>query len=124
MNHISTNLEAPLRDLDMYVGGEWVESEAGGRMPVINPATGQAIGSVPEGTREDARRAVAAAAEAEETLRWMTPAERSAMCKRVVEALERHRDEMARVVTLDQGKPYHKEGKWEAGACQHFFREA
>jgi acyl-CoA reductase-like NAD-dependent aldehyde dehydrogenase len=119
-----TNLEAPLGDLDMYVGGEWVESEAGGRMPVINPATGQAIGSVPEGTREDARRAIAAAAGAEETLRWMTPAERSAMCKRVVDALERHRDEMARVITLDQGKPYHKEGKWEAGACQHFFREA
>lgn len=117
-------LDAPLGDLDMYVDGVWVESEGGRRMAVVNPATGQAIGSVPEGTREDARRAIAAAAQAEETLRWMTPAERSAMCKRVVDALERHRDEMARVITLDQGKPYHKEGKWEAGACQHFFREA
>ena len=100
---IDVKLDAPLGDLDMYVGGEWVESEAGGRMPVVNPATGKAIGSVPEGTREDARRAIAAAAQAEETLRWMTPAERSAMCKRVVEALERHRVEMARVITLDQG---------------------
>lgn len=124
MNDVSQNLEAPLGDLDMYIGGEWAGGEAGTRMPVINPATGAAIGSVPEGTREDARRAIAAAAQAEETLRWMTPAERSAMCKRVVDALERHRDEMARVITLDQGKPYHKEGKWEAGACQHFFREA
>ncbi len=74
--------DAPLGDLDMYVDGAWVESEGGRRMAVINPATGKAIGSVPEGTREDARRAIAAAAQAEETLRWMTPAERSAMCKR------------------------------------------
>ncbi len=116
--------DTPPGDLDMYVDGQWVESESSARMPVVNPATGRAIGSVPEGTREDARRALSAAAAAEETLRWMTPAERGAMCKRVVEALERHRGEMARVITLDQGKPYHKEGKWEAGACQHFFREA
>ena len=124
MNEIPQNLSADLGDLSMYIGGEWVESDGGQRMDVVNPATGGVIGTVPEGTRKDAQRAIAAAAEAEETLRWMTPAERSAMCKRVVEALERHRDEMARVVTLDQGKPYHKEGKWEAGACQHFFREA
>jgi succinate-semialdehyde dehydrogenase/glutarate-semialdehyde dehydrogenase len=124
MNDVQANLDAPLGDLDMYVGGQWVESEAGGRMPVINPATGETIGSVPDGTREDARRAIAAAAQAEETMRWMTPTERGAMCKRVVESLTRHQPEMARAITLDQGKPYHKEGKWEAGACQHFFREA
>ena len=124
MNEPTTELTAPLGDLEMYIGGEWVESESGGRMDVVNPATGLAVGAVPEGTRDDARRAIAAAAEAEETLRWMTPAERGAMCKRVADALERHAEEMARAVTLDQGKPYFKEGKWEASACQHFFREA
>lgn len=124
MNDAHANPDAPLGDLDMYIGGRWVESEAGRRSPVMNPASGETIGSVPDGTREDARRAIAAAAEAEETMRWMTPAERGAMCKRVVEALARNQAEMARAITLDQGKPYHKEGKWEAGACQHFFREA
>lgn len=124
MTEQSSGLKAPLGDLQMYVGGAWVDSESGARSEVTNPATGEIIGSVPAGTREDARRAVAAAAGAEETLRWMTPAERSAMCKRVVDALERHAEDMARAVTLDQGKPYLKEGKWEARACQHFFREA
>ena len=85
MDDIARNLEEPLGDLDMYIGGEWVESRSGARDDVINPATGKAIGTVPAGTREDAQRAIAAAAEAEDTLRWMTPAERSAMCKRVFE---------------------------------------
>ena len=117
-------LTAPLGDLDMYIGGEWVSAASGKRMDVVNPATGKAVGTVPEGAREDAQRAIAAAAEAEDVLRWMTPHERSAMCKRVVGSLKRHQDEMARAISLDQGKPYLKEGKWEAGACQHFFAEA
>jgi succinate-semialdehyde dehydrogenase/glutarate-semialdehyde dehydrogenase len=124
MNAPDSDLNAPLGDLSMYIDGAWVESESGARMPVDSPGSGTRIGSVPAGTREDARRAIAAAAAAEETLRWMTPAERSAMCKRVAEALTRHAEELARVIALDQGKPYHSEAKWEAGACTHFFKEA
>jgi len=45
----------------MYVAGAWVESESGARIDATSPATGEAIGSVPEGTREDAQRAIAAA---------------------------------------------------------------
>lgn len=120
----TTRLDAPFGDLDMYIAGAWTGSESDARSDVVNPATGGVVGTVPSSTREDARRAIAAAAEAEDTLRWLTPAQRSAMCKRVVDALERHADELARAVTLDQGKPYYAEGKWEARACQHFFREA
>lgn len=124
MNETLQQLTAPLGDMQMYIDGDWVESETGARRPVVNPATGDTIGSVPEGSRKDAQRAIAAAGEVEEELRWMTPAERSAMAKRIVAALEAHADEMARVITLEQGKPYYKEGKWEASACQLFFREA
>jgi acyl-CoA reductase-like NAD-dependent aldehyde dehydrogenase len=45
----------------MYVAGAWVESESGSRIEAASPATGETIGSVPEGTRDDARRAIAAA---------------------------------------------------------------
>ena len=48
-------------DLRMFVGGAWVESESGARMLATSPVTGDPIGSVPEGTREDARRAITAA---------------------------------------------------------------
>ena len=44
----------------MLVGGEWVESESGARLEATSPATGEAIGTVPGGSREDARRAIAA----------------------------------------------------------------
>jgi succinate-semialdehyde dehydrogenase/glutarate-semialdehyde dehydrogenase len=124
MNAPQTNLKMPVGDLQMYIDGKWTDSEGGGRMTIDSPGLGTSIGTVPAGTRKDAARAIAAAAAAEETLRWMTPAERSNMCKRVVDALGRHVDELARVIALDQGKPYHSEGKWEAGACTHFFKEA
>ena len=42
----------------MYVGGSWVESESGERLEAISPATGETIGSVPEATRDDTRRAI------------------------------------------------------------------
>ena len=124
MNAPLAQLTAPVGDLQMYIDGAWVDSQSGARMTLESPGTGDTIGSVPESTPADAERAIAAAAAAEETLRWMTPAERSAMCKRVVDALGRHKDELARVIALDQGKPYHSEAKWEAGACTLFFREA
>ena len=51
------------RDM-LYIGGSWTESEGKGRIPVENPATRDIIGSVPEGTLEDADAAVLAAREA------------------------------------------------------------
>ena len=45
----------------MYIAGEWVESESGERMEATSPATGESLGTLPEGTREDAERAIAAA---------------------------------------------------------------
>ena len=45
----------------MYIGGAWVGSDSGATMTATSPATGETIGSVPEGTRDDARRAIAAA---------------------------------------------------------------
>lgn len=122
------NLTSPenrtLGALQMFIDGQWTDSASGARMDVVNPATGQPIGSVPRGSRVDAQRALEAAARAEPVLRAMTVHERSATCKRVVSALADQKAEMARTITLEQGKPYHKEGLWEAGACQHFFAEA
>lgn len=118
------DLQAPLGDLQMYINGEWVESESGKRNDIFSPGSGQKIGTVPTGTREDARRAIAAAATKEDELRFMSPAERAAMCKRIADALDRNKDELARAIALDQGKPYHSEGIWEAGVAPHFFREA
>jgi len=124
MNAPLSQLTTPVGDLKMYIGGEWTDGAGSERLALESPSSGAVIGTVPAGTKTDADRAIAAAAAAEETLRWMTPLERSAMCKRVVEALNRSVDELARVIALDQGKPYYSEARWEAGACTLFFREA
>jgi acyl-CoA reductase-like NAD-dependent aldehyde dehydrogenase len=49
------------RDYSMVIGGVWSESESGARFEATSPATGESLGTVPQGTREDARRAIAAA---------------------------------------------------------------
>jgi len=45
----------------MFIGGKWVETSSGQRMEATSPATGENLGTVPEGSREDAERAIAAA---------------------------------------------------------------
>ena len=54
-------MSTKILEASMYIGGVWVESESGARMDATSPATGETIGSVPEGTRADAQRAIAAA---------------------------------------------------------------
>ena len=52
------------KDYPMYVAGEWAIGESEARMEATSPATGEQIGTVPEGTRADVERAIAAANEA------------------------------------------------------------
>src|SRR5205823_10457837 len=97
----------------MHIGGRWVESESGVRTEATSPATGESIGSVPEGTREDARRAIAAANAAARDWAARSAFERAAAMNRVAELVEERRDELARTLTLDQGKPLHAEAYGE-----------
>ncbi|MBV9281995.1 MAG: aldehyde dehydrogenase family protein, partial [Chloroflexi bacterium] len=108
----------------MFIGGRWVDSEGGEVQEAWSPATGATIAELPRGTREDARRAIEAAKGAEQTLRSMSPLERSQMCHRIADVIETRVDELARVLTLDQGKPYRAEARGEAGFFSHFFRQA
>jgi succinate-semialdehyde dehydrogenase/glutarate-semialdehyde dehydrogenase len=59
------------------IGGEWVEADSGAAIEVVNPATGEAIGTVPKAGRAETRRAVEAAQAAFESFRQTTAAERA-----------------------------------------------
>ncbi len=111
-------------ELRMFVAGQWVESLSGERFEARSPATGQIIGTIPQGTREDARAAIAAARASRD--RWAaTPArERIRISRRVSEVALRHRDELAHLLTLEQGKPYHSEAVLEAEAVSTWFQMA
>jgi succinate-semialdehyde dehydrogenase/glutarate-semialdehyde dehydrogenase len=111
-------------DYGMVVAGEWVESASGGRIEATSPATGETIGSVPEGTREDAQRAIAAANAAWREWAALSPFERAAALERVAELIVERRDDLARTLTLDQGKPLHSESYVEVDELVEYWRMA
>src|SRR5579872_5362849 len=88
-----------------YIGGRWVEPAGSGVIEVINPATEQVIGCVPEGTPEDAARAVAAAREAFEGWSQTPLQERVALCTAVSLALQERQEELATLISQELGAP-------------------
>ena len=82
----------------MFINGEWVNSSDGQTRDVIDPATGEVIASVQEGTKEDADMAVAAAKAAFEG-DWFdsTPKDRQLALLRLADRIEEHADELVQL---------------------------
>ena len=89
----------------MFVDGRWTTALSGETFTADSPATGEAIGEVPQGDRDDAQLAIAAANRAADGWASATAFERADAMVRVAEAIEARRDELAHTLTLDQGKP-------------------
>jgi succinate-semialdehyde dehydrogenase/glutarate-semialdehyde dehydrogenase len=112
------------RDYSMVVGGAWTESVTGARLEAWSPATGETIGTVPEGTREDVGRAVAAANASWRAWSALSAFERAAALNRVADLIEERRDDLAHTLTLDQGKPLHAEAYGEIEELVVYWRMA
>jgi acyl-CoA reductase-like NAD-dependent aldehyde dehydrogenase len=108
----------------MYVGGAWIESASGARTEATSPATGETIGSFPEGTRDDAHRAIAAANAAAREWAGRSAFERAVAMERVAEIIEERRDDLAHTLTLDQGKPLRAESYAEVDELIEYWRMA
>jgi acyl-CoA reductase-like NAD-dependent aldehyde dehydrogenase len=108
----------------MFVGGEWQPSATGETVAATSPATGETIGSVPQGDREDARRAIAAARGAADGWARLTAFDRAAKMHAVGDIIETRRDELARTLTLDQGKPLRAEAYDEVQELVDYWRQA
>jgi len=89
----------------MWIGSEWVDAEDGATFEAFSPSTGEVIGTVPEGTRADAQRAIEAANRAAPGWASLSAFDRAAAMKRVAEAIHARREDLAHTLTLDQGKP-------------------
>jgi acyl-CoA reductase-like NAD-dependent aldehyde dehydrogenase len=108
----------------MFWGGDWQDSAAGETFDATSPATGQRIGTVPQGDRDDARRAIAAARGAAEPWARLTAFERAAKMHAVGDLIESRRDQLARTLTLDQGKPLQAEAFGEVDELVEYWRMA
>jgi len=88
-----------------YVDGAWIERAADGAINVDNPATGEIIGTVPRLGRSETRAAIDAAARAFPAWRKKTAKERAVVLRRWFELMMANQDDLARLMTLEQGKP-------------------
>ncbi len=87
------------------IGDEWVAAEDGAVLEVTNPATGQVIGTVPKLSPKQVEKAIATAARAQKAWAGLTAKERAARLRAWYEAILAHADDLALLMTTEQGKP-------------------
>ncbi|MDX6451766.1 MAG: hypothetical protein QOH16_1815 [Gaiellaceae bacterium] len=107
----------------MFVDGDWTEAASGETFTADSPATGEAIGEIPQGSRKDAQRAIDAANRASDAWARLTAFDRAAAMHRVADAVEQRREELAHTLTLDQGKPL-QESRDEVEELVQYWRNA
>ncbi len=87
------------------VGGTWIDADDGATFAVTNPATGEVVAEVAKCGGGETRRAIEAAERAQIEWRQKTAAERSNLLRRWFELMMEHQEDLARVMTAEQGKP-------------------
>ena len=89
----------------MYINGTWATEPAQSSFEIFNPATGAVIQSLPDGGREASKSAIDAAAEALLSWRTTTPYQRAEFLMRAHTLMLDHQEDLAKVMTSEQGKP-------------------
>ncbi|MFQ5971515.1 MAG: NADP-dependent succinate-semialdehyde dehydrogenase [Alphaproteobacteria bacterium] len=97
--------DASLFRQQCYVGGEWIDADAGSTIDVTNPATGEVLGTVPKLGAAETRRAVEAASAAFPAWRGMLAKERAAVLRRLRDLMMENQDDLGVLMTAEQGKP-------------------
>src|ERR1051325_3492835 len=88
-----------------YINGQWVKAKSGGTIPVDNPATAEIIGSVPKLGAEETRAAIEAANKAFPAWSKKTGKERAGVLRKWFDLMMENQEDLARLMTLEQGKP-------------------
>ncbi len=113
----TTNLADLLKDPELlatkgYLGGDWTDAGSGETFDVINPARGDVVASVADYDREDTAKAIDLAYKAQKDWAKRTGKDRAAILRRWYDLMVEHADDLATILTAEQGKP-HAEAKGE-----------
>jgi succinate-semialdehyde dehydrogenase/glutarate-semialdehyde dehydrogenase len=103
-----------------YIDGEWVEADSGETIAVDDPATGTTVAEVPRMGVEETRRAIEAAERAQPAWRAMTAKDRARIIRRIADTMVERQDDLAALLTAEQGKPL-AEAKGEILYAASFF---
>jgi len=114
----------PVRDVKLFINGQFRDALSGKTFASINPATGQVIARVAEAGPEDVEDAVAAARQAFDEGPWprMKVAERAAILRRIAEGILKRKEELARLESLDTGKSIREALDFDLPRVAHNFR--
>ena len=88
-----------------YIDGQWVDADSGGTLEVTNPATGESLGTVPKMAKAETSRAIKAANAAWPAWRAKTANERAAILRQWYQLMMDNQEDLALMMTLEQGKP-------------------
>jgi succinate-semialdehyde dehydrogenase/glutarate-semialdehyde dehydrogenase len=95
-----------VRALQNFIGGEWVEATGEDSREIVSPVTGEKLADVPNASEEDISRAAGAARKAQPRWAALTAWERASVCHAIADLIEERKEEFARELSLEQGKPY------------------
>ncbi|HWE11642.1 MAG TPA: NAD-dependent succinate-semialdehyde dehydrogenase [Solirubrobacteraceae bacterium] len=110
-----------------FIDGEWCDADNGATFPVTNPATGDVLATVPRMGSDETRRAIEAAQSAQEAWSRRPAAERAAILRRLRDLMIENQEDLALLLTLEQGKPLAEsraEIAYAASFCEWFGEEA
>jgi succinate-semialdehyde dehydrogenase/glutarate-semialdehyde dehydrogenase len=126
-----TTLSSSYPPLALYIDGHFIGAGEREGEDVINPANLRVLGRLPHATAEDVDKAIQAAARAFESWRWRSPLERGSILRRVADLIRQKADDIARDLTLDQGKPLAEaraevfnaaeHAEWHAEECRRIY---
>jgi len=106
---------------DLYIGGRWRPSSSGSRIDVEDPATGQTIATVADGSVADGRAALDAAVAVQADWAAMPPRDRGEILRRAFDLMTERADDLALLMTLEMGKAQ-AESRAEITYAAEFFR--
>jgi acyl-CoA reductase-like NAD-dependent aldehyde dehydrogenase len=109
--------------LRLHIGGDWVDPASDETFESESPATGDVLAIVPSAGRGDARRAIQAAERARHAMAALGSEERARLCETIGDRIEARVDEMARTLSLEQGKPV-GEARAEVQFAAGLYRDA
>ncbi|MDQ1541882.1 MAG: succinate-semialdehyde dehydrogenase / glutarate-semialdehyde dehydrogenase, partial [Actinomycetota bacterium] len=89
---------------DLFIGGKWMPAQGEARFPVLDPATGETVATVADGSVADGIAAVDAADAAASGWALTPPRERSEILRRAFELMTDRSEELARLISLENGK--------------------
>lgn len=106
----------------LFINGEFVDAENNETLEVTNPATSEVLGKIAKASEGDVDKAVQAAKEAFKTWRYTSPQERAEYLNKIADAIIEHKDEIAKIETLNTGKPIREAGQIDIPTAADHYR--